>query len=228
MVVGFLNQEGSVSVLGWEDAPEKPAFAYLLRSGGNVEIAGDVLVGLAQKGLVTLRDESGPGFTVKLTEAGKLAANSIDASETERRVAAHIHRAHARSWINAAILAAIPLLAFGLILVNWRRFDAIDSFAYVCIELAAVVLVSFIKVPGHWADAFPLALLGSIPALARIGLAVWLVVLLAYCLALIYLGSDLPGSIAASARFISNHPSLALLFGPTLTIAAYATSPRGQ
>ena len=96
-------------------------------------------------------------------------------------------------------------------------------------------MISRIKVPGVWADKFFTALVGSIPAMAIIGLVAWLLIFQIMGTALVYLltidGADKvsrltadlsshPAGVVAlsTLKFFNNHPISALMFGPLLTI----------
>lgn len=92
-----------------------------------------------------------------------------------------------------------------------------DPYIVLLLEIAIVLLVGFIRVPGWWADVLWLELIGSVAAWAWIGLAVWL--LFAGC-AWLLLTHEPPkaGWITVALDFLRHHPLLAIAFGPLIAI----------
>jgi len=110
-----------------------------------------------------------------------------------------------------------------------------SSYVIILLEIIVVLIISRIKVPGLWADKFITAFIGSIPAMAVIGLLAWLFFFKIIGPSFIYvltledvdrvsrLAEDLNSNpvgmaVLSTLRFIDHHPISALAFGPLLTV----------
>ena len=122
------------------------------------------------------------------------------------------------------------------------------DYLIILLEIIVVLLISRIKVPGLWADKFFTALVGSIPAIAIVGLLAWLLIFKVVGNALIFLmtfqdpdvvtdlvadhsAHPIGAAMVLAIQFIDAHPITALAFGPLLTIYGLFTgafTPRNR
>ena len=94
----------------------------------------------------------------------------------------------------------------------------------VWIEIAIVLMVGQIRVPSYWADYFFSALIGSVPAFARLGLVWWLVFFLGGGWLLLNVGPPVGEKMQRWIEFAMSHPTLGLSLGPLFTLWIYCES----
>lgn len=201
-------------------------FAADLRRGDEVlEIPPQAMESIRKRGLVDLTASEGRSFPVLAgcTHRGeefalKIGAPNIDLLFYHQRL-----RTAISNKLLVAFLAALGLAAIWLIVSLWPSMHVVDSWTWVLAQLAFVLAVGTIDVPARWADSFPLAFIGGIPAWSRVGLGIWALYSIVACVLL----SSQPyeqGLLTEAMRFMVNHPVLALALGPLLSVYL-ATSP---